>query len=307
MIAFKNVLGVWVFDEKFNLVDKSLFKPEEALEKLYDETDMQLIKKYNAATNLTRDQKRKILSFFESRAKDFYLPNLMITKKRVKDSIGYDNLIIQTINHVEELNKISNMLSKRLREWYSLYNPEFSNSVDDHLAFSRMILEGNEPKLKESMGADLKEDDIVSIKDIATEIVRIDELKERQISYLEKIMKKYCPNIQAVAGTLIGGKLVAMAGSLEKLTIFPSSTVQLLGAEKALFRHIKTGSRPPKFGVIMNHQLVNSVRLKDKGKVARMLANKISLAAKVDRFKGEFIGDKLAKGLEDAVKKEGKK
>jgi nucleolar protein 56 len=231
----------------------------------------------------------------------------MITKKRVKDSIGYDNLIIQTINHIEELNKISNMLSKRLREWYSLYNPEFSNSIDDHLAFSRMILEGNEPKLKESMGADLKEEDITTIKDIAKEIVRIDELKESQIAYLEKIMKKHCPNIQAVAGTLIGGKLVAMAGSLEKLTIFPSSTVQLLGAEKALFRHIKTGSRPPKFGVIMNHQLVNSVRLKEKGKVARMLANKISLAARVDRFKGEFIGDKLAKALEDAVKKEAKK
>lgn len=309
MLAYKNILGLWIFDEKLNMIDKSLFKPEEAIEKIKDETAGQaLIQKHNARKQLIKEEAKKILAYFEkNHIKEFYLPNILMTKKSVKDSIGYDNLIIQTTSHIEELNKIINMLSKRLREWYSLYHPELSNSLDSYLAFSREVVDDKKEKPKGSMGADLPKEDIEPMKKIAQQILDIDSLREKQTEYLETIMKKHCPNIQAVAGTLIGGKLILLSGGLDKLSKFPSSTVQLLGAEKALFRHIKTGARPPKFGVIMNHYLVNSVRSKQKGRVARVLANKISLAAKIDRFKGEFIGDKLIKALEEQVKKEAEK
>ncbi len=299
MLMYKNVLGVWIFDENMKLVDKLLFKPEEAKEKLETDVEKELVEKHKAKTKLNKEELQKILTYFEeNNLKDFYLPNLYITKRGVKESVTEDNFIIQTINHIEELNKVINMLSKRLREWYELYNPEFSNSVENHVALAKTITTENPKKEKMSMGADLKEEDLEPIKRIALKIISVDELREEQIGYLENVMKGYCPNVQTVAGTLIGGKLVSIAGSLEKLTNFPASTVQLLGAEKALFRHMKTGARPPKFGVIMNHHLVNAVKGKEKGKVARVLANKILLAAKVDRFKGEFIGDELLKSVE---------
>ncbi len=115
-------------------------------------------------------------------------------------------------------------------------------------------------------------------------------------------MKDYCPNITVVAGVMVGAKLIALAGDLKRLILFPSSTVQLLGAEKALFRHMKTGARVPKHGIIHEHALVAKASKENKGKAARALADKISMAAKIDYFKGEFIGDKLKKKLEERFK-----
>ena len=116
-------------------------------------------------------------------------------------------------------------------------------------------------------------------------------------------MKLLCPNITAVAGAVIGAKLLAIAGSLKKLSLFPASTVQLLGAEKALFRHLKTGAKSPKYGILHEHPLIAQAKKKDHGKVARLLADKIAIAAKVDFFKGNYVGDKLKKDIERRIKK----
>ena len=118
------------------------------------------------------------------------------------------------------------------------------------------------------------------------------------LKYLEKLMKRCCPNILEIAGTTIGAKLILIASGLKRLSGFPASTVQLLGAEKALFRHMTNKKfRPPKYGVIMQHQFIQSAKKQDKGKIARLLADKLSIAAKVDYFKGKFIGDKLKKEI----------
>ena len=113
-------------------------------------------------------------------------------------------------------------------------------------------------------------------------------------------MKKHCPNMLEVAGVLISAKLLEHAGSLRRLMMMPASTIQILGAEKALFRHLKTGkkAKPPKYGILSQHPLIGKVKKEEYGKVARTLADKISIAVKVDYFKGKFIGDKLKEELE---------
>lgn len=234
-----------------------------------------------------------------SRFDRYYTLNLNETKRKIKESVKFDNFVVQTINNIDEINRIANTLVKRLREWYELYNPEFSRKVSDNIRFTEIIIEGKEPKIKNSMGADLNKEDMEPIIKLAKDIDSLYKLKKSQEDYLDKIMQKNCPNISAVAGTAIGARLIAIAGDLKRLMEFPASTVQLLGAEKALFRHMRTGARPPKHGVIHEHPLISKLNGKDKGKASRVLADKISLAAKIDYFKGQFIGDKLRKEVED--------
>ena len=235
--------------------------------------------------------------------KKHYESNLKETKQRIKDSVSFDDFIVQSINNIIELNRVSNTLVKRLREWYELYNPEFSKDVEDHEKFVSLIVSKEDKKKKDSMGADLDKEDLDAILGLAKELDSLYNFKLNQMDYLEKIMQENCPNITAVAGALIGARLIALAGDLKRLVRFPASTVQLLGAEKALFRHIKNKKyAPPKYGVVHEHPLISKVNNKDKGKVARALGDKILLAAKIDYFKGEFIGDKLKKQLEDRFK-----
>jgi len=235
--------------------------------------------------------------------KRYYDLNLKETKEKIKKSVKFDNLLIQAINNIDELNRVSNTLIKRLREWYELYNPEFSRKIQDHEKFVELILEKKDSKPKDSMGADLKKQDFASIIELAKSLNNLYSLREKQEEYLENLMQENCPNIAAVAGSQIGARLIAIAGDLKRLMQFPASTVQLLGAEKALFRHMKNKkNRPPKFGVIHEHPLVINKNRKQQGRVARTLADKIALAAKIDYFKGDFIGDKLRKEVEERFK-----
>ncbi|MBW2995802.1 NOP58 family protein [Candidatus Woesearchaeota archaeon] len=232
----------------------------------------------------------------------YYKKNLEETKKKLKQAVKFDDFVVQAINNIDEVNRNINTLAKRLREWYELSNPEFSRAVYDHEKFVLAVINGKDKKIKDSMGAELSKEDLKPIMELAKEIESLFKLKEKQEEYLEKVMQKNCPNITAVAGALIGARLIAIAGDLKRLVGFPSSTVQLLGAEKALFRHMKTGARAPKHGIIHEHPIVAQVGAKDKGKAARVLADKISMAARIDYFKGEFIGDKLRKKLEERFK-----
>lgn len=239
---------------------------------------------------------------------DLRKKNLELAKKAVKDSVNPDLFIINCTNNVEELQKIINNLSKRLREWYSLYFPELDKKVVEHENFVKLVLKADkkilakELKLSDEMGANLEKKDIEPILSLASLIS--DLIRESQIleDYLDKTMKAYCPNLVALTGALIGGKLLREAGSLKKLAMMRSSTIQLLGAEKALFRHIRTGAKPPKYGYLLQHQIVQKAKRADKGKAARQLADKIFLAVRMDYFKGKFIGDQLLKELEAKFK-----
>ncbi|MEK6886469.1 MAG: hypothetical protein AABW88_01425 [Nanoarchaeota archaeon] len=226
-------------------------------------------------------------------------------REKLKAAVTDDWLAIQASTGLDELDKAINLLVKRLREWYELYNPEFSHATEDHFRFVSLILTRNkadllkEIKVKDTMGADLPKDDLDAIFNLAKHIKSLFELSKEQELYLESMMKKVAPNIAATAGVLIGAKLMALAGSLARLSKFPASTIQILGAENALFRHLKNRSNnPPKFGILHEHALVSKVKYGNKGKMARALGDKISIAAKVDYFKGKFVGNMLAEELD---------
>jgi nucleolar protein 56 len=332
-ILYSNCVGSYLFNPDFSIKEKlefknidEIIKNSEKLEKgEFIETEKKLIKKYGTDKIIFfgfKSEKEKIEFSQDSElfkrislALNKTLPsihknNLLITKQKIKDSVKPDLLIVQTINNIDELSKIINTLAKRLREWYEFYNPEFSKSVQDHEKFCELILEKNKKQLleqvklkeSESMGAELAKKDLDSILLLAGQINNLFEYKEKQTKYLEDLMKRICPNLLAITGSLIGAKLLAIAGNLKKLMSFPASTIQLLGAEKALFRHIRTGAKPPKFGVLMQHPLITNANKENKGKIARALADKISIAVKIDYFKGKFAGDKLRKEIEAKFK-----
>lgn len=229
--------------------------------------------------------------------------NIELTKKAIRDSVSDDILIIQSIRSIEDITKAIDMLVKRLREWYEYHNPEFSNSIDDHAKFTEIILEKSKDELLKdlgidfTMGADFSDLDMKAMESFAVRIQTLYAEKKTQVEYIEAKMKEVCPNMLRLTGALIGAKLLEHAGSLKNMVGMPASTIQLLGAEKALFRHIKTGARCPKYGLLINHQLVCSQHQKLKGKAARAIADKISIAVKVDYYKGEYVGDFLAEKL----------
>lgn len=239
---------------------------------------------------------------------DLRQKNLLLAKKLVRESVSPDLFIINSINNIEDLQKIENTLSKRLREWYSLYFPEADKKISDHKEFANFVItESKESKIKEwqieqTMGADLEEKELDEIRVLAKSILDLFDEEKRLVEYLEKTMKELCPNTMAIATPLIGAKLLRGAGSLRKLAMMRSSTIQLIGAEKALFRHIRTGARPPKYGYLINHPLVQRAPMKIKGKIARTIADKAFIAAKLDYFKGEYMADELLKQIEEKLK-----
>jgi nucleolar protein 56 len=297
-----NVIGSFILDDKLNIIQSHPFenlKGYEANQKI--KSDNQKIPKEKLLTALTLLKDPKNFS-------KFYEINLQLTKQSLKESVNEDNFIIQTIGNIYELDRVINLLSKRSREWYSLYLPELSEKTPHHQRFIELVASKNKEQLMEelrissSMGADLKELHIEEIKLLAKNILNLYELREKHEEYLKKVMQEYCPNVLELAGATIGAKLLEYARTLRHMALLPASTIQLLGAEKALFRHLKTGCKSPKHGIIIQHPLIQKAKRKDRGKVARSLADKISLCARLDYFKGEFKGAEYKKALEEKFK-----
>lgn len=310
---FSNIIGSFVFNENYKLIDGLLFKDIEQY-KGKREYEEKLKHKHKDITTPTEKDLYNILLFFKDRKyyPQFYNKNLKITRNSIKESVNNDLLIIQTINSIDEINKNTNLLVKRLREWYSLYNPEASNRVADHESFASIIIKKTKNQLlkelnineNDSLGANLEDKDVSAILLLAAQLNNLYKLKKHYEGYLEQLEKETCPNFMEVAGATIAAKLISHAGSLRRLVEMPSSTIQILGAEKALFRHMRNKKRnlPPKYGIIHEHQLIQKSKEEMHGKAARALADKLSIAVKIDYFKGKFIGDKLKKGLVEKFK-----
>lgn len=311
MYLFSNILGVFAFDEKFNLVDEILFSGIEDYRN--KNKHIEVIKnKHKDIKEPDEGALNKILQYFKNSKflNDFHSKNIQLTKFGLKNSVNSGALLVQSINSIDELDKVINILVKRLREWYELYNPEFSRATGNNEKFVEEILEKEKNELldelkispNDSIGADLKQEDIEPIKSLTHQIYDLYQLKKNQMDYVSALMDSLCPNIKAVCEVSTGAKLIEHAGSLKRLSEMPSSTIQILGAETALFRHLKTGSKPPRHGLIINHPLIAEAPDRLHGRIARALADKISIAAKIDYFQGHFIGDKLRNELEEKVK-----
>lgn len=275
---FTNLVGTFILDEKLNIISNQ-----------------------GEGEPLPQDKIPQVLARFKDKKyfKRFYEENLRLTKSGIKNSVNEDQLIIQTISNINELDRATNMFIKRLREWHSLYFPELSQKTVSNEKFLASL---NQKKTKESMGAELSQDHLKEIELLAKEIESLYLLRKNHEEYLQKVMHTYCPNILELAGVTIGAKLIELAKGLKNLALLPASTIQLLGAEKALFRHIKTGSRSPKHGVIIHHPLVQNANKDQRGKAARILADKLSLCSRLDYFKGEFKAKEYHQELEERLR-----
>ena len=243
--------------------------------------------------------------------------SMQLAKLKVKSAAEKRDLVLaQAIQTLDDLDRTVNLFMGRLREWYGVHFPELDRLVEKHETYARLIrnlgyknnftLEALEkeglPKVKAgdigtaaevSMGANMAEQDLAEIQTLSKNVLELYELRKSMESYVDKTMEEVAPNTRTVAGALLGARLIAIAGSLQNLAMRPASTIQVLGAEKALFRSLKTGAKPPKHGLIFQHSLLHDAKRWQRGKIARALAGKIAIAARIDAFGGRYVGDAL--------------
>ncbi|HIP74391.1 MAG TPA: C/D box methylation guide ribonucleoprotein complex aNOP56 subunit [Euryarchaeota archaeon] len=247
------------------------------------------------------------------------------TKKKVEEVYTErDRYIIQAIEALDDLDAAYNLLVERLREWYGLHFPEVNQLVKDHEKFVALVADvGARSKMdadvleqvlgeklahrvaeaaKDSMGTVLEGEDLKMIQDFAARVRELREMRERLADYIREQMKEIAPNTAAVAGPLLGARLLSKAGGLKKLAMLPASTIQVLGAEKALFKHLVKGTPPPKHGLLFQHPLVRNAKKWQRGKIARTIAAKLAIAAREDYFGGKNISDKLLAEIEERVR-----
>ncbi|MCW4047976.1 MAG: C/D box methylation guide ribonucleoprotein complex aNOP56 subunit [Candidatus Bathyarchaeota archaeon] len=243
--------------------------------------------------------------------------SMELAKLRVKGAVEKRDLIIaQAIQTLDDLDRTVNLFMGRTREWYGIHFPELDRLIEKHETYARLVtdlgyrerftLEALEkeglPKeraeatakaAEASMGADMAEQDLAEIQALSTNVQSLYELRKEMEDYVDRTMEEVAPNTRAIAGALLGARLIAVAGSLQNLALKPASTIQVLGAEKALFRSLKTGARPPKHGLIFQHALLHDAKRWQRGKIARVIAGKLAIAARADAFGGKYVGDVL--------------
>jgi nucleolar protein 56 len=234
--------------------------------------------------------------------------SLVLAKKEISE-LPRDRMVIQAVEALDNTEEALNILSERIREWYSLHFPELDSSVEEHREYVELIKKygarDNFPEEFEaasSIGAGFEGADIDILKRFGTEIAQIYEFKDELNSYLESAMEEIAPNIRAFAGPLVGAKLIAQAKGLENLAKMPASRVQVLGAKKAMFKHIKNKADPPKHGIIYQHPAIKTAPWWQRGKIARSFSGKAAIAAKADVFTGEYIAEGLKKDFKKRLK-----
>lgn len=245
-----------------------------------------------------------------------------ITRMDVHEKLSdREALLTPAVQLLSELDSVLNNLSNRMREWYGVHFPEMGTRVREHEDYAKIITkvgfkdsitsktlmelslkkkdaEKIEEASKNSVGADFEEVDMNILVKFSKELLDLYQYRESLTEYVTMVTNEVAPNLSYIAGPILGAKLIEKAGGLKKLGMIPSSTIQVLGAEKAMFRAVTTKARPPKHGLLYQHHYVNSAPRDRRGNRARSLAAKIAIAARADLFSGDFIADDLASQLE---------
>jgi nucleolar protein 56 len=235
-----------------------------------------------------------------------------------------DLYVIQTVRSIEDLDKILNLLAGRVREWYGLHFPELDRLVEKHDSYIRLVLNlGSRdsytpealiklgiPQVRageisasalKSSGAEISAPDLSWLQEVCKTVLELYSLREAAEKYTDKIMAEVAPSMTSVLGAVLSAKLISMAGGLDNIAKMPASTLQVLGAEKALFRTLKTGARPPKHGIIFQYGPIHQSPKWLRGKIARAVAGKLAIAARMDAFGGEDTGTRLKFALEKKI------
>jgi len=272
---------------------------------------------YHEDVELWREVRRRFLGPLSSRESVEFARELsmVIARRTVRSaSRRKDQLIVQAIAALDDVEKMMNLMASRLREWYGLHFPEAAQQIDNPLHLAKLIAKTehreqiiDNPELVKllpkrlvsileegrSMGADIGTQDMGIIRELAHTYLDFHRLRGRLEEYIGEAMEEAAPNLRGLIGPLLGARLISLAGGLAKLAQLPASTIQVLGAERALFRSLRTGARPPKHGVIFQHTLIHSAPWWHRGKIARVLAGKIAIAARLDVYSGQYVADDL--------------
>ncbi|CAG9540797.1 unnamed protein product [Cercopithifilaria johnstoni] len=254
------------------------------------------------------------------------------SRKKVKFDIHrVDNMVIQSIALLDQLDKDINLFGMRIREWYSYHFPELFKLVPDQINYIRCaftimdrknlddevvgklneILEDNDKvaeiveAARTSMGMDISDLDLYNVDRFAKRVDELTAYRQKLHSYVKERMHSCAPSLSALIGEQVGARLLSHAGSLTNLAKYPASTVQILGAEKALFRALKTRSNTPKYGLLFHSSFIGRASTKNKGRISRFLANKCSVASRIDCFSDipvATFGEHLKQQVEDRLK-----
>ncbi|KAH9307359.1 hypothetical protein KI387_035270, partial [Taxus chinensis] len=253
------------------------------------------------------------------------------SRAKVKFNVNrVDNMIIQAISLLDTLDKDINTFCMRVREWYSWHFPEMAKIVNDNYIYAKVAkfvkdkstlsddaltdltdITGDEDKAKEiieaakaSMGQDISPIDLINIEQFAQRVIELSEYRKQLHSYLVSKMQDVAPNLATLIGEMVGARLISHAGSLTNLAKCPASTLQILGAEKALFRALKTRGNTPKYGLIFHSSFIGRASARNKGRISRYLANKCSIASRIDCFSEmntNIFGEKLREQVEERL------
>ena len=293
--------------------DKKIVKEEteiiEEVSKDYDEIIIESNKRKSDYDNekITIKNPNPAGEYLRSNYEEFGLDSQEITEiyrnlaiyKIKKESASEDKHLIQAINSIDEIDESISKLIERIREWYALYFPEM-DIIKNNETYIKLISQNKtkEEILKAKPDAfptdiididdDINPKDLEIMNNYANSISEMQQTRKDLEDYVDFKMQDIAPNLRLLVGSSLGAKLISHAGGLKRLAMYPSSTVQIMGAEKALFRHLKSGDRPPKYGLIYQHPQVRGAKWWNRGKIARMLAGMISLAARRDVFTKTF-------------------
>jgi len=235
-------------------------------------------------------------------------------KLRTREPLPPDRFIVQAVRALDDTIEMINLTSERLHEWYGMHFPELADYAREE-RYARLILEKGSREVVqdaldlqlESVGSELEDKDLEVVRSFAGSLIQLYDEKARLESYIAERMEEAAPNITSIVGASLGARLISIAGGLKRLSRMPAGTVQLLGAEKALFAHLRQGKKPPKHGVIFQHPTVHRAPYWQRGNISRTMGGKLAIASRVDYFKGEFIGDRLnadiARRVEEIMRK----
>jgi len=284
----------------------------------YRKTGIRHVEPNNPAEQFIRDNLRKLAVDYQF-VKDqqeftqfLTKATIELAKVHIKKAVQRDSVVVQANGALEDLDKSINISMERLREWYGLHFPEMDRAISSHEKFATLVSKFgsrdaiSEPEVEQfkanSMGADFKDVDIIMMQEFATKILSMFKLREDITKYVESVLKEVAPNLLDLAGVALATRLIARAGGLDKMSRMPSSTIQLIGAEKALFRFLHGKGKSPRHGIIFSHPLIQNAKDQHRGKLARLVASKLSIAAKLDYYSKEYKGDKMKKEMMEKAK-----
>ncbi len=228
-------------------------------------------------------------------------------REDLSEDVPRDRLMAKAVNMLDQLDGGLHEEMERIRDWYSLHFPELEEEIGDDEEFLRILERGPMRKdldafssmAESSTGSDLVGEDRKMLEESVDLVLSRRDHRDRLEEYVRETAGDEMPNLSTVLGPVLAARIVSLAGGLEELARKPASTVQMLGAEKALFRHLRGNGNPPKHGIIFQHTTVNSLHPDRRGKMARFLANKAVMAARIDQYGDKEKGDELRKEIDE--------